>query len=247
MGAIKAILKKGYCAGQAMFWEDLRIEKAELIHFHFRDFRFMLTPDQFVTVVRGAKESGRKWDGTLSPVVDVLLDAQKIPGSPINENLIAFEEQESGIIHFHYQDARIEMSPERFLTMARLFNQAAKEYEKTHVVFLPIESIEIYDPGHFETELEWRQYDMRHPDRDDNYDYHYIGIERVKKGLREGKTMRPIAVVKQEDNAKPYRRIDGFKRVIAVMELGEREVPAYIFSDEASPGIQDGQSFFLED
>lgn len=245
MGDTKRMLSEKLFSGQALYFNLVRIEKSEYIHIHWRDSRILLTVDQFKIFFYALEKSYRKWDGQLSPGEDVLLEMAGIPDKPIFECEGAIEEQHGDVIHFHYGDLRLELEPQTFLMMARLFEQAKREYNSARVKMISLKEIDIYDPGHFDNEEDWLEYDKQHPERTDDYQYHMVGIEMIKKGLSHMRVMRPIPVVKKDDR---YNRLDGFKRCIAWKEVfgDESMIPCYIEEGNVTPGNQDGQSWFLE-
>jgi hypothetical protein len=237
MGLIKRILSRKVFSGQPFFHNQLRIESAEAIHIHWRDIRILATPRQFTELIFGMENARNAWDGKLSEQ-DIALSNNTLPEDTLFFNEGVIEEQENGCIHFHYQDMRIEMTPERFLMMARLFEQAKKAYNNEHEVMILMDLINPYDGGHFPTESEWRKYDS------DDYDRHMDGIAKVVDGIKKGKRIRPIAVKAQDGR---YQRYDGFKRYMACKQLGWANIPCYVVGDDVTPGCQDGQPWFLED
>lgn len=244
MGVIKTMLCAKELSGEAMFHDKLRIEgAADGTHFHWRDVRLIMDNDNYATFyhsVIGATELH-----TPPFNKDTLLD-EKILSQSLFLNRVTIEEQESGCIHFHYNDMRIEMSPERFLMIARAFEQAHEKYMHDRIVVIPIEKINPYDGGHFESEQEWHEYDKRHPERTDDFEYHQKGIKFAMNGILNGFKIRPIPVIKIENKGCKYQRIDGFKRHMAYKRLQKKEIPCYICDPaEAMPGVQDGQSMFL--
>ena len=242
MGTVKRVLAKKMFAGASFFHDQVRIECAEAMHIHWRDIRLLATPAQFIELMSILDFANLKWNGRLS-LEDITLYESTLPDETLFNCAGYIEEQENDVIHFHYQDMRIEMTPERFLMLARLFEQAKREYNKNHVVWVPLDQIDPYDPGHFSNEADWREYDRANPDRTDNYDNHVEGIKKVIDGLNSGRRIRPIAVKKQGDM---YKRYDGFKRYMAYKWLNRPEIPCYIMGEDVTPGCQDGQPWFLE-
>jgi hypothetical protein len=243
MGVVKKILAKKSFAGASFFHDQVRVEVAEAVHVHWRDSRILATPDQFTGFVKCLANAHFVWDGKLNED-DTTLSELTLSNDILFNCTGVIEEQENGIIHFHYQDLRIEMTPERFLMLARLFEQAKREYNKDHVVELPLDKIDPYDPGHFDNEVDWRDYDRANPDRVDNYDAHVDGIKKVIDGIESGRNIRPIAVKEKEGGL--YKRYDGFKRYMAYKLLNRHEIPCYIMGEDVTPGCQDGQPWFLE-
>ncbi|MCK5609732.1 hypothetical protein KAR91_48105 [Candidatus Pacearchaeota archaeon] len=246
MGNTKRMLSEKDFSGVALYSKLLRVEKSEYMHIHWRDLRLLLTVDQFKKFFATLEKSYRKWDGQLSPGQDNLLEMSDIPERTIFERKGAIEEQHGDVIHFHYGDLRLELEPQTFLMLARLFEQAKREYNLNRIKMIPLKDINIYDPGHFNNKEDWLEYDKQHPERTDDYAYHRLGIEIIKIILCEEKRiMRPIPIVPTDDK---YNRLDGFKRCIAWKEVygNESMIPCYIEEGNVTPGNQDGQPWFLE-
>ena len=247
MGKIKRMLAKKYFSGQALYSKLIRIEKSEFIHLHWRDLRILFTVEQFKKFFETLEKAYEKWDGELSSGEDTLLDMNSLSESTIFEGIGSIEEQEgdAGIINFHYGDLRLELEPQTFLMMARLFEQAKREYNRTRVAMVLLRDIDIYDPGHFNNKEEWLEHDKQYPERTDDYQHHLVGIELIIKGLRKKREMRPISIIMENGR---YKRLDGFKRCIAWKGVfgEESRIPCYIEEGSVTPGSQDGQSWFLE-
>jgi hypothetical protein len=91
--------------------------------------------------------------------------------------------------------------------------------------WIPLDRIEIYDEMHFKTEDGW--------DVDVEKDgctkaEHVAGIDYIKSQIQKAVKIRPILVVEEDEGV--YRRLDGFKRCIAHMELGEQFIEAFVCS-----------------
>lgn len=246
MGNPIRILSEKDFSGVPLYEKILRVEKCEFMHIHWRDSRLLLTVEQFKKFFDTIEKAYRKWDGQLSPDKDVLIGMSDLPEDIIFKGKGMIEEQHGELIHVHYGDLRLELQPQVFLMLARLFEQAKREYNKTRVSMISLKDINMYDPGHFDNEEEWLEYDKQHPERTDNYQYHMTGIEIIKMGLIEKRLMRPIPVIAIEDGR--YDRLDGFKRCIAWKEVygDESMIPCYIEEGSVTPGNQDGQPWFLE-
>ena len=242
-------LSEKYFSGAPLYVEFVRVEQCECIHIHWRDLRILMTVEQFKRFFETLKDAYKIWDKELSPEKDVLLISSNIPESPLFEGRGLIEEQHGELIHFHYADLRLELQPQTFLMMTRLFEQAKRKYNQKRVRYLPVKDIDPYDPGHFDNKEQWKEYDEKHPEREDNYEYHQIGIRFVQEKLGLSffcDKMRPISVIKIGENK--YKRLDGFKRYMAWKNtFGEdSKIPCYIEEGEVTPGNQDGQSWFLE-
>ena len=239
MGNPIRTLSEKHFSGAPLYAEFVRVEETECIHIHWRDMRILLSPEQFKVFHKTVLDAFNKWDGKLSPDEDVLLEQIEIPGVIAFEGIGSIEEQHSELIHFHYGDIRIELQPQRFLMIARLFEQAKRKYNADRMRMIPIKDINPYDPGHFATEEEWL-------DKED-YQQHMDGMELVKQGIiQDYKKMRPISVI-IADKGK-YQRIDGFKRFMAWKEIygDDYSIPCYIEKGNVTPGCQDGEPWFLE-
>lgn len=247
MGQPLRTLSKKNFSGSPLYHNIVRAEKCEWMHIHWRDMRILLSQAQFGIFSDMMKKSYQKWDGTLSPEEDVLLDSPTLPDGIAFDNIGLIEEQHGNLIHVHYGDLRLELQPQTFLMMARMFEQAKRKYNEIRMEMIDMELVDQYDAGHFETEEEWREYDKQHPGRTDDYQQHRVGIELVKQGLIRGRMMRPISVIKNEEDDK-FKRLDGFKRYVAWKEVyGDgSKVPCYVESGNVTPGCQDGQPWFLE-
>ena len=245
MGNTKRILSEKYMSGAPLYHNLLRVEKSEHIHIHWRDSRILLTIEQFKKFFNTLEIAYKKWDGELLPGEDVLLEMSDLPGRIIFEGKGTIEEQYGDVIHFHYGDLRLELQPQTFLMLARLFEQAKREYNRARVSMVLLKDIDIYDPGHFNNKEDWLEYDKQHPKRTDDYQHHLVGIELIIKGLRKKRGMRPISIIMEDGR---YKRLDGFKRCIAWKGVfgEESHIPCYIEEGSVTPGNQDGQPWFLE-
>ena len=249
MGDIARILAAKTSFSAPLFNDKLRLEAAEAMHIHWRDLRILATVSQFETVGDAFYKAFKKWDGSLSEDEDVNLSYPVLPDGILFDTICSIEEQESGIIHFHYGDIRLELKSEIFLFLARLFEQAKKKYNNSRVDMMPLDSIDPYDLGHFPTEREWLEYDREHSDRSDDYYYHEDGIRKVISGIIFGKKIRPITV---QERAQKYKRTDGFKRYMAYKRLRDwgdprrNLIPCYVVDHNVPAGVQDGQPWFLE-
>jgi hypothetical protein len=250
MGRPKQVLLKRQFSGVPLYADYARTEKCEFMHIHWRDLRILMTQAQFKAFCEMIIRSYEKWDGELSPDEDILLECPTMPESIVFEGEGLIEEQHGELFHVHYGDLRLELQPQTFLMMARMFEQAKRKYNEQRVVMIPAEDINPYDPGHFENREEWLAYDKLNPDRDDDYWEHRSGIELIKRGLMVGKKMRPISVIEIDHEKYKYQRLDGFKRFMAWKEFYRREdrvmIPCYIEEGNVTPGCQDGQPWFLE-
>ena len=112
---------------QAMYKGSTRIEVSEAVHIHRRDVRTLMTPNQFEHFSVSVEKAKKRFNGQLSPS-DVILDYSEIPDLELFDREWKIEEVKGGLIHFHYGDLRIEMTPKRFEMLAGLFQTALEIY-----------------------------------------------------------------------------------------------------------------------
>ena len=236
MGKIREILSKIELPfSSSLFEKRMSIEEAERIHFHWRNLRVLFTPRQYDVVTETFNKAIKKWDGKLNAENDLTLHDTIIPGEIIFNKEVSIEEQEDGTIHFHYQDLRLELRPKEFLKLTKLFNEAWDAYFPYYFL-INMGDINPYDDNH---PILWGN--------EEDYILHRKGIDYIKEGLKEGRTVYPIAVrpiVNDYFNLhRKYERLDGYKRYMAYMELGVEKIPAIIYTNEKhiTPGMQQGK------
>ena len=91
--------------------------------------------------------------------------------------------------------------------------------------FIPIEKIEIYDKFH-QRVLGSDDLIVNQELYGNTTEYHKEGIRIIKDVLEGGKKVLPVLVY--EDDEGHYTLLDGFKRVLAHIELGYTNIEAFI-------------------
>jgi len=124
---------------------------------------------------------------------------------------------------------------------------------------IDIESVNPYNMSHFPMgDDRWKAYDKKCSNNPAGTEkYHREGIDVVKQGLKAGKIVRPILVFngfrrqdmldfdKSIDWSKVrYQRLDGFKRYMAMKELGTKWIVVHVVNTWIESG-QGDQPFFL--
>lgn len=97
--------------------------------------------------------------------------------------------------------------------------------------WIPISSIEAFDDFHFKTDNGW---DVNVAKDGQTKEQHEEGIKYIKGVLQNGQKVRPILVA--EDGYGTYTRLDGFKRLMAHTELGEKHIEAFVCTEEERRG-----------
>ena len=205
-------------------WADL----CESVHLHFRNIRFDFGELEWAhfraainmlgkTVEQVAVQKDYK-EGDPNFLVQVLFDALINNSSKYYADRFLIEYEEDETVHVHYRDMRLHLTSPEFVTIATAFKDALKGYEDmrpfkyagtTDVVrtWIPIKDIQPYDAGHRCLSMD---------------DEHREGIQYAKGLIEEGETIRPILL---DTNG---RRLDGFKRYMAALELGHDEIECII-------------------
>jgi len=243
MGTYRRKLASAILRTLPKFSDKTRIEAAgdeDLIHFHWRDLRIILSPlEQFQTLHSAITKAYSIWEGQFVKNKDFRLSRVRIPEKILFGDELKIEETTSGIIHFHYRDMRLELSPEDFLTMARIFTVAADVYSKKWEQEIRIDEINPGDKRHQGTTREtWRRGEK-------DWDYHQEGIRMLKDGIGKGGQILPILIMKWKTDSYSYQRLDGFKRLAAYKELGREKIPCFVVTkDEVEPIRQDSMPFW---
>lgn len=123
---------------------------------------------------------------------------------------------------------------------------------------IDIESVNPYDEHHFPFgDKRWKDLESKYPDEDVTEKHHLEGIEYAKKKLKDGDIIRPILVFnglrkdimyefKDDVNWDKihYQRLDGFKRYMAMKDLGVKWIVVHVVNTWVGGG-QVNQSMFL--
>ena len=221
-----------------MIWTDL----CENVHLHYRNVRFDFSQIEFARFRAAINHLGQAVEycadeygfseGDPNFLVQQKFDELLPSDSDYYANRATLELQRDDTVHFHYRDLRLHLSPEEFDRIAEMFinSRSANDYkfpeikEKT-VITLPIEAVQPYDEGHRPMVI-----DEEHRD----------GIEFCKGLIRSGQKIRPILV------ATNGQRLDGFKRYMAHLELGETRIEC-IVDPHGRMGGQHNQSMIADD
>ena len=126
MGSIIKTLSAAKASQDSLYSKCVRCESAEVIHFHWRNFRILMTDKQFETFALCVKNGNSSWnriqkekgegDGILLSEAFLLedqLDADKM--------CVELNEARPGVpqsVHVHYKDMRFEMPVEEFVKYA---------------------------------------------------------------------------------------------------------------------------------
>ena len=129
MGNVRDILSRIFLKTDQLFKKQIRIEQAEKIHVHWSDIRILMEPSQFRSFFVAMTLAIKAWDGGLSPDSDKVLSHIEFDEEVVFNREVSIELQKDGNFHFHYNDLRIEMTPDTFVILANLFCDARKIYE----------------------------------------------------------------------------------------------------------------------
>lgn len=150
-------------------------------------------------------------------------------------NRVVFEWCED--VHIHFRNLRLELKEDDFLQLASAFLMARHRlwqwYGFPKFMLLDIDQIEPYDEGHKKVNNEWG-FDCGSNKK--NLE-HIQGIKYWLEQLEKGREVPPI-LVKYDDKKNNYKRMDGFKRFMAMKSFGMRKIPC-IVDDNAIPGGQE--------
>lgn len=241
MGDIKKVLAMGELPYRSVtprgIWSDL----SENAHLHMRNVRMEFSEDEFARYRNAVHSLGMamekhaeatdyregdcnggttfNWHGGLKE------DSDYYP------NRCTIELGRDNTVHFHYRDLRLHLSLDEFTQIAGLFSESIRmlyrpgdfpvsDVSKPTRVTVPIDRVQPYDAGH-------------KPMADDKE--HRLGIDYMKSLIANGERLRPILV------APNGQRLDGYKRYMAQLELGQKEIEV-IVDPNGRMGGQAGQS-----
>lgn len=110
----------------------LTIELRENIHLHYRNWRPVVTKEQFLAITDAFAQARKKFDELGQPERDAhgpgLADV-KLP-SPLHQNRVALELCTDGTIHFHFDDMRLHIDKRTFVRLGLVFKESLQEYCK---------------------------------------------------------------------------------------------------------------------
>ena len=132
MGQLIKVLSKEKPVSESLYSNSVRFETAECIHFHWRNFRILLTPKQFRTVAQTAAESVYEWKKIGEEKGDgngIVLRDQPIPDDQLLKDTVSVE-LNKGCVHVHFKDMRFEFKKDEFLQFADCMNSAAEKIKE---------------------------------------------------------------------------------------------------------------------
>lgn len=99
--------------------------------------------------------------------------------------------------------------------------------------WVPISSIEAFDDFHFKAANKYG-FDVNVEKDGQTLEQHMEGIEYIKSVISAGQKVRPILIA--EDGFGTYERLDGFKRLMAHTQLGEKFIEAFVCTPQERRG-----------
>ncbi len=249
----------------------LEIEQCESIHVHYRDCRIEFDTDEFLTfcrVLAKSEEKYRNYDRECKEDLFIKLSQEltKVPSHDLGT--IRFEHLKDGLIHVHYRNFRIELSPESFQIITKSFANAYSHYtvnsafEQVGIVpskpvgeiAVEIEKINPYDQAHMRDPCSPFAFSCRNENETKD---HEKGIQLCMALLKSGRKMLPISITTNEYRDIQYsgpllegaqfQRLDGFKRFEAHKRLGSKKVTCHLYiGKDAYPGNQRYLPWVLE-
>ena len=240
MGNIRKVLSKNTVEPRFLTADRIWSDLCENIHLHYRNTRIDFTEKEWAAFraainhlsmgVEHCIEEYEYKEGDPNFLVSIYYNTKIPTDSKYYSDRVLIELQRDNTVHFHYRDIRFHWTLPEFLKIANMFKKALETYsdlkefpykdvEEATRVIVPIDSVQPYDPGHL-------------PLEEDRWENHRNGIEHVKELVKKGKKIRPILV------ATNGQRLDGFKRYMALKELGYKEIECIV-----DPfGVMGGQS-----
>lgn len=144
MGKIKDILAERRIGTRGMYGDHARLELMENIHFHWRDSRFVMTPQDFAALRQMFNDAYEKLIEAGSPEscdwFSVLAE-QNLQDNGYHATRLGVEEEEDNTIHLHYRDLRMHFKPADFMILAQHMWLAYLQYNRTHAVEINIEDL----------------------------------------------------------------------------------------------------------
>lgn len=247
MGEIKKVLAIGEIEPRTLTSNSIWSDLCENIHLHYRNIRFDFSETEWAAfraaingiglgVEKTAEEKNYR-EGDPNYLVQVMFNHRLKSDSKYYPNRSVIELQRDNTVHFHYRDLRIHMTISEFKEIAKAFTEAgaiytllehglAKEFpyknlDKAERHWVDINLIQPYDAGHRPLAID---------------DDHRRGIDYVKELIQNRVKIRPIMVNTEG------QRLDGFKRYMAHLELGKKEIEC-IVDPFGKMGGQHNQSF----
>ena len=249
MGDIARLLSIEKLNARVITPDRICADLCENIHLHYRDVRMEFSQDEWagfraaINMLGIALEQYQEIydyrEGNNDFLVQAFFDEPVDANTKYWPNRLSIELQSDNTIHFHYRDIRLHLTSADFVQLAEAVHAAMlslkahidrelppeMDVEEATEMDVPIDYIQPYDAGH---RPGWMDED------------HRKGIALCKEGIQKGKTPRRILI-----NTKG-QRMDGFKRFMAMKELGWKTIPC-IVGPFAKQGYQTWHSMFEED
>lgn len=112
MGNIKKVLNETIIGDDGLYDDHARLEIQEAIHFHFRDGRYILKKDNFLSLVKLFEEAYKKYKklGMPEHTKDMVTLSNSPLTIPLHSNRIGSELDHTNTIHIHYRDLRLHLT-----------------------------------------------------------------------------------------------------------------------------------------
>jgi hypothetical protein len=123
----------------------LTIELRENIHLHYRNWRPVVTKEQFLAITDAYARARVKFDELGQPesledgpgLADVKLS------KPLHHNRVALELCTDGSIHFHFDDTRLHVDKRTFFRLGLVFKEGLQEYCKHNSTTINLSEAEV--------------------------------------------------------------------------------------------------------
>lgn len=169
MGNIKKILSETIIGNSGLYDDHARLEIQEAVHFHYRDGRYILNKNDFISLCELFNEAYKKYVeiGMPENTKDMVTLANKSLGNSIHSNRIGSELDITSTIHIHYRDLRIHLTKPDYhalfqhiftgnillnLTQFEYVNLTDKKIRLHPVVNQYINDLKKYDNNEYEKE-----------------------------------------------------------------------------------------------
>ncbi len=139
MGLIKEILAERHIGKRGLYSSHARVEISEAIHFHFREWRTIMSPEDFeilskifAKAYKAYEEAGKPEQGE-NPYKDFTVFAEEnLKDEGYHATRLGIEEEEDSTIHMHFRDTRLHLKPADFLILAQQMWLAYLQYNRLH-------------------------------------------------------------------------------------------------------------------
>lgn len=249
MGEIRKLLAGNVMERRSITATGIWVDLCENIHLHYRNLRLEFSEKEWAQFIHAVHMLGQAElhtahqhnyrEGDPNFLVQCHYNQPLSGDSTYFPNRLTVEEQFDGTYHVHYRDLRLHLSRREFMTVACAFEQALRRINNPDGDVWPEERFAaITERQRVRVPIQWVQpYDKGHKPLAIDAD-HRAGIEFVKQCIRDGKRLRPVLV-----DVRGVRR-DGFKRYMAQLEMGYREIEVIVDPHIAELGGQWHESIF---